>query len=256
MAAIYALVDSRSPGLFRYVGKTARSPEARLRDHANRARRGGETHRCAWFRSVLNAGAQVSAVTLEACTEAELNGREMSWIAELRAMGHKLTNHTDGGDGSTNMDDAVRAKLRSFRLGRTTPPETRQKISASLKGRPSPTLGTKHTEASREKMRASAQRIPRTEEVKLKIANTKRGVKRTAAVCAIISRSQTGHHIGSKNRSAVLSEADAQDIYTAHTKSGDRISALAQEYKVSRSAIERILSGKSWAHLNLKERFG
>lgn len=122
MAIIYGLFDPREP-LFlwevRYIGQTTKTPSRRLAQHVWTAKRGGESYLLRWIRSLLRDGVRPHVRILEYCDEAILDHREITWIAEGRRQGWKLTNSADGGEGN-----------RGF----VASPETRAKQSLARQG--------------------------------------------------------------------------------------------------------------------------
>lgn len=96
-SCLYALVDSRDPGEFRYVG-ISRNPQKRLRQHLAAAKQGGEQHcRAVWIRSVLSSGAQVNICIL-AYVQSQVAPRlESEYIRFMAGYGFALVNSTSGG---------------------------------------------------------------------------------------------------------------------------------------------------------------
>lgn len=83
---------------------------------------------------------------------------EIERIDQLKRIGLKLTNKTDGGEGQS---------------GRSPTEETRRKLSASLKGIKRPPF----SKETRMKMSAAKMGVPRSEETKQKISTTLCGSK-------------------------------------------------------------------------------
>ncbi len=149
---IYALTDSN--GAWRYIGKTEKPLARRLRSHMSEARRGVRRHVYNWIRSLESAP---GALEVERCgSPEELEAAEMEWIAEARRLGVRLTNATDGGEGSA---------------GRKIGADTREKMSAAKRGRPSP---------------------PQSAESRERTAAFHRGRKRSPETCARIGASRLG----------------------------------------------------------------
>lgn len=165
---IYALLDPRT-GEVRYIGKTYRSKQRRLRQHINDSRSGrSNTHAACWVRSLLNEGLEPVAKTIEVVTE-NWEDRERYWIRYFRKR-FDLTNSCDGGRGvrvgykhtaeaRANMSRAQRNRpprgpmseeakenLRAAAMGRVIGPEARAKLSKAGMGR-------KHTAEAKAKMR-------------------------------------------------------------------------------------------------------
>lgn len=151
---VYALVDSREPDKFRYIGIT-NAPRRRLGHHYSEAL-DSHTRKARWRAKVLRDGGLVQMKLLEVnLSQLDAKKREVELIALYR---DTLTNLTDGGDGAVGwvptsetrekiaasrrgkpMSDEVREKLRAINTGRASPnkgktlnPEWRDKISLSL----------------------------------------------------------------------------------------------------------------------------
>ncbi|RVN04655.1 GIY-YIG nuclease family protein [Sinorhizobium meliloti] len=117
---VYALVDSRQPKDFRYIGIT-NNPKARLSLHLSRAQKEG-WKKSRWIGSVIDAGGTVlMGVIATGLTQDDAMAMEVRLIAEHRASGSRLMNLTDGGDG-------VKGQVQSA--------EARAKKSAAMKGKP------------------------------------------------------------------------------------------------------------------------
>ena len=97
MTKIYALLDKT--GAIRYVGKTRKTLSWRLFEHIKEAKKGVKNHKCNWIRSMLKVGLKLDIVLLDV-VEGYGCECERKWIARLRHEGARLTNLTDGGDGS------------------------------------------------------------------------------------------------------------------------------------------------------------
>lgn len=119
-SSIYALCEPDMSEI-RYVGHTV-NIEGRLWGHVRESIKGRKTHKCCWIRRVLREGKEPLLVILHSNIPSEIAPTvEQVWIQKCRLLGHDLTNETDGGEGA---------------LGHIPTEETRQKISAILKGRP------------------------------------------------------------------------------------------------------------------------
>lgn len=188
MNVIYALADPATQEI-RYVGKTRSDPRNRLLGHVRNARKPGRRQRrlWAWIRSL---GDSPSLVILERDPPGELDEAERAWIAYLTLMGCRLCNMTPGGEGQPlgyrHSEEALE-KLRSYRhspesrakisaslRGRKHSPETRMRMSLSAMGKPGTFNGRNHTAESIERMRKVQKGHPVSEETKAKISATKR----------------------------------------------------------------------------------
>lgn len=145
MTKVYAL---RGDNWFvRYVGKTIRSLQSRLAGHLDGARKGNQTHKARWIRSMLNRGL-IPTITLLGEYEGDGSKEEIAWIKYFRDHGIKLTNATDGGEGTINPTKETRAKLRRARLGKHQSEAAKKKVSLARRGKPL-------SEAHRRKIQAS-----------------------------------------------------------------------------------------------------
>jgi len=113
---IYALCDPNSEEI-RYVGQTSDSLSGRLSQHIWAAKRTNKTFAHKWINSLLKQSLRPKIIVLE--SNAVWNESEIRWIAKLRAKSYRLTNHSDGGDGT---------------VGYQHTEETKTKISQALKG--------------------------------------------------------------------------------------------------------------------------
>jgi NUMOD3 motif len=157
--SIYALKDPVTDEI-RYIG-WAITPGKRLMTHIAVSRSGKEkNHRANWIRSLLARGLAPKLHIIESGVT-DFAEREIFWIAHYRALGCRLTNGTDGGEGM---------------VGWIPSDETKQKLSTRMKGRKGFFTGGKHTESAKRKMSA-ARRLrvtkPETRE-KLSVAMKRR----------------------------------------------------------------------------------
>lgn len=140
-------------GELRYVGQTWQPLPRRLTGHVTAARRNPKRHVAAWVRHLLDQSLRPVIKELgRAESTSSLDQLEMTLIAESRAKGHQLTNHSDGGRGG-------RKGVPSPRRGMTLGAETRAKISASKRGCVSHMKGKHHTVATRARISATKRGV-------------------------------------------------------------------------------------------------
>lgn len=182
---IYGLVDPRTEAI-RYVGMSSSGltrPKSHGQSGLNR-----QGHRTNWILELRNAGFNYEIRVLEeVANQSELPTREVLWIAHLRAAGHHLTNHTDGGEGTP---------------GYRPEAEARHERSERMKDwRPSPAMieaarrtwtGRKHSEETRKKMSLSHSGYVTSAETKQKISAIHAGKKLSSEHRAKISRAKIG----------------------------------------------------------------
>jgi len=115
---IYIL--SEPDGKIRYVGKTIRSLHKRLCVHLFDARKGEDTHKGRWIRSIIQCG-YLPLITLIGEVAGDGNKEEIAWISYFRAEGVDLVNTTDGGDGGTGhiVTDEVRKRMSKAHAGKS-----------------------------------------------------------------------------------------------------------------------------------------
>lgn len=133
---IYGLGDPTHFNKIRYIGK-ADNPKLRLRDHISKAIKDKENnYKSNWIKTLLAKGLQPTLIILDEVPIDKWEWFEQTWINEYRKLGFKLTNTTDGGNGSKGYICSI---------------ENREKISKRLKGNKY-FLGRKHSEETLIKM--------------------------------------------------------------------------------------------------------
>lgn len=123
MVKIYALLDPFTLEI-RYVGKTNRKLETRLREHIyDCIRRPRSSHKVKWINMLISNNAIPMIKILESTEICNSESREKYWIEKLTLEGKDLTNCTEGGEfctfGSKLSDDIKKhmsdaARLRSM----------------------------------------------------------------------------------------------------------------------------------------------
>jgi len=141
MIIIYALFNSVTSSVFRYIGQTSYTAEERLHSHLYQALRTNKrSHKCDWIRKVVSEGQSIGvAVLAYASTNEEADSLEKRYIQEFRS---SLTNNADGGRtnrGCKHTEQARKnnsdAQKRLGHVGWKHTIEARQKMSAALKGK-------------------------------------------------------------------------------------------------------------------------
>lgn len=191
---VCGLVDPEYPKHVRYVGM-APVKASRPYKHAREARNSlATTHKFNWIRKVQSEGREPAVLVLESLAQGapiELLGFiEKCYIKSLRAIGHNLTNASEGGRGRSgplslearaNMaiaahvrwqDPAEREKARLGSLGRVTSEDTKEKLHDA---------------------RVAYLTIPGTRE---EIGNASRGRKRSPEAIVKLSNSMLGNTNG------------------------------------------------------------
>ena len=134
-----------------------------------------------------------------------------------------LLNRTDGGEGNSGIIQT---------------PESKQKRSAKLKGKPSTRKNYKTSERTKEKLSVSMTGIIRTEQHKINNANANRGKKRTAEQNKVTSQRSLGKNNGNYDHT----------IYCFTHKNGMNEvctrNEFSKKYKIPVGDIGRVTSGK------------
>jgi DNA-binding transcriptional regulator YiaG len=208
---VYALVDPRDQRI-RYVGKTHRTAQRRLRRHLAPCYLTGDTHKERWIRVLLAAGMEPTIVVLERCGSAEeLVASERRHIARLRYEGAALTNGTDGGDGMGGWQHSD---------------ESKEKIRRALLGKPKSETHRRRSALSRRGLKASV-------ETRTKLSEMRRGKAPAAAVLAAHPRKLSDEHVVEiRSLRGLVSQQ-----------------SLADRYGVSKTAIRYVQQGRNLAHV-------
>lgn len=181
MAVIYALVEPHTLEI-RYVGQTIQPPNWRLQAHILDAKRGDQRRVARWIRRL---GEPPCMIILEEVLDIQLlSHTERAWIACLRRRGCRLTNLTDGGEGTRGFIPGAetRRRMSIARIGHPVTPETRAKISATQRGRTfSPETLARMSAASKRRMQSPEARAQISKKLTGQIISPERRAKISAA---------------------------------------------------------------------------
>ncbi len=125
---IYTLSCPRTNKV-RYVGWTAKSAEARLRNHVHEAVETQKTHKQKWILSLVSIGLLPVVETVDSGSDDGWAEAERRWIAVFRANGARLVNGTDGGDGVTAWGTYEQRVAMGKRAWANTTPEERSALA-------------------------------------------------------------------------------------------------------------------------------
>jgi hypothetical protein len=173
---VYALLDPRPEkyGRIRYVGKTEKTLNERLRLHIAKAVRGGGRPIFNWIRKLMSLGLVPHAMVLEACPVEQLYEVEWRHIAVFRAIYSDLLNLCDKGPGSSGYghkhSQEAKEKIREAMMGRKVSPLSREKIRLAL-------LGRTFSPETIKKMRKAQLGGERTLEMRQKLSRANLGKK-------------------------------------------------------------------------------
>jgi len=108
---IYCLSDPESRSI-RYVGITKKELNVRLREHCTPYDAKKRTHKTNWIKNLRSKGMKPEIRLIQShCTEESAMDFERSWIKNLRSFGCDLTNSSDGGRGLLNPSKETRKKI-------------------------------------------------------------------------------------------------------------------------------------------------
>lgn len=200
---IYALRDPRD-GAFRYIGKTARPVDLRLKEHLREP--AGKHRRSRWIQKLKRLGLKPEVVVLEQIEGAwPWQESERYWIAFAKAQGWDLVNSTAGGEGVENLTADARARIATTWKGRKHRPETIAKLKAARALR-------KTSDATRAKMSAAMRGREITWAAKIAVAVRK---------------------LSPEQRESILRRLEA----------GERVKDLAREFGVHRTTLSKVKAG-------------
>lgn len=202
----------------RYIGSSAKM-SARLSNHKSRLRaKKHHSHRLQRAFDKYGEGAFHFAV-IECCEKEDRVAREQIWLNLSRSwhpdFGYNIRPIAEANDG-IKFSQETKDKIRAAHLGRKfTPdhraklsfnarnrsPETRAKISDSIRSRPNVRLGTKHSEESRAKIGAASRN--RSPEANAKIGAAGRGRKQSPEARAKNAASQLGRKHSAETRAKI-----------------------------------------------------
>lgn len=155
---IYCLVDPYS-GEIRYVGKSSNGL-SRPKSHFYKSSE--NNHKSNWIRKVKAKGSTPIIRILHSWPKTSdeiLSSCEIYWISKLKRVGCRLTNSTDGGEGTSGFkhSEVTKLKLKEINSGKILSEKTKKKMSKSH-------IGNKY-----------ASGTVRTEEFKRKVSNSMKG---------------------------------------------------------------------------------
>lgn len=192
--AVYSLSSTRDNEI-RYIGQTARSLKQRLSQHKSYAVKMRQTAVHKWIAREMADG---FALQITALTErAVWNETEIALIAQYRANGARLLNHTDGGEGTVGLrlvgrkrpDLAERNRKLKGMPGRKHTEEAKAKMSEIHTGKKCP------WNIERNKARAGLPGHPHTKEFKEALAQRSRGLTVSDETRAKISAANSGRKL-------------------------------------------------------------
>lgn len=146
--------------------------------------------------------------------------------AFARGTKHSVETRNKMSEAKHNISDETRHKMSATRRGRHVSEETRCKISMAQIGRPSPTLGKKHSDESRQKISKALKGRIVSDETRQKMSEA---------------------HSGENHPKSKLTDMDIPEIKRM-SNDGWTQKAIGAYYGVSHTLICRILRGERWKY--------
>jgi group I intron endonuclease len=225
----------------KYIGQTTATCKRRYNAHKRAAfscQSQLPLHRAMRKYSINNFSVEM----IEKCNSIEsLNAAESKWIAKLETFGPGGYNCTTGGEGFI-VSDETKQKISNARAGVELSEEHCKAISASMKGENNPFYGRTHSEETIIKIKETL--VGKMDGEK----NPFYGKQHSEESRRKISTSLVGTQVGEKHSRAKLTEKDVLEIRAAVQRGISR-SALAKQYNVGVTAIDKIVRKQTWKHI-------
>lgn len=227
MGVIYQITNKINGKI--YVGKTKQKLDTRMTQHKYDSKNGSPGLGAA----IAKYGWENFTVeVIEVCPVKQLNEREKFWIAALNSKAPNGYNLTDGGDGLVGCTQETRDKMSLAKKGKKRKPhssETRAKMSAKAKGRPSSNKGKHLSEETRAKLSVSNTGKKHTSETRAKISasnkgenNPNYGKHRSPETKAKISAAEKGKHLSEETRAKISAARKAYFARKKAVENGDK----------------------------------
>lgn len=240
---IYVLIDPRDDKI-RYVGKTGRLPEERLKEHCKKQH--NSNYYSYWINKLRSLKLKPIMRVIEECDEFTWEAREIYWIRYYRQLNYDLVNTTEGGGGL---------------VGYKASEETRRKLSYAAKGEKNPNFGKSHSDEAKRKIGESSKLRIHSEETRRKRSKSLRGVAKSEEHKRKISESNKNPSneirlkISKANRGSNHGRSKLNESVVIQIKqriiAGESDGDVANIYKVARKTINDIRHGRRSKHVIL-----
>lgn len=250
---IYALVDPRSPDDIRYIGKSF-DVNKRLKGHLSKDSLKTQSHKNNWIKSLLGGGVRPGIMEIESCPISGWEQREIYWIDYYKSKGHRLTNGTDGGGGSSGYKPSLETieRLKKSHTGIKQPIETINKRILS-------NTGKKRSAESRERISNSlmGRRLSGESRDKIRRANLgKKHPNRPRLSKESIERMRVSH-LGKKHSLETIEKMRLSHINNPKRVDGMRIvSQKNTGRKMSKEAIAKRVESRKINRANKRPSIG
>lgn len=240
---IYALVDPRTDEI-RYVGKTGKSLNERLKKHLGAAKNGTGTYLLHWLHQLLDEGLIPEAEVLEAIAEGDdWQERERWWIRHGHSEGWPLTNATAGGEGLLDPSPEVRRKWAEAAMGNAYGRGKRSRAfcrrMATVAKLTKNALGHSVSEKTREGI---------SENLKAYYENNPKERNRIGKHFEAYYQAHEPHH-GERHGMAKLTERQVREIRQEYAEGNIMQTGLGRRYGIDQSTVSSIVRRKNWRHI-------
>lgn len=244
---IYTLHDPRDPDVVRYVG-WATDTRRRFNQHISDARANRDQTYCGrWKRTLLVEGILPVLTIVESGSGSGWGSAESKWVAHFKSLGHRLTNLTDGGDGTRGyqwpiekirkLTDEQKKRIGDAHRGRKHTPESRTNMRVAHLGRKhTPEQTAKISQANRGRKQSEEERAKRQgkkmpPEAVAKSAASRRGQKRSPEFSKKMSLALSGRKLSTQH---VLNMEASRKGRKHSTKTKESISAAIKSWHANR----------------------
>lgn len=189
MAQFYTYIHYRPDGSPFYVGK----------GKGNRSKIGTQRNRYYQFIIEKYGKDNITIEIINTDSEEAAFIKERSLIKQFSELGFKLSNLTDGGEGTSGYKHSEEANRKNSlsHIGKLHTEETKRRISEAGKGRK---LSPEHRQALLKALIGHVGWYAKTPEALARQRDTRRGVKNTPEHNAKITASKMGHEVSEEQR--------------------------------------------------------
>lgn len=165
---IYSLTDPTTKQV-RYIGKTVKSLDSRLKRHLSNYYLQTSTRKINWIKSLKKKGLKPTIQEVDVVETKDWEWAERYWIAQFKEWGFDLTNTTEGGGGygCFGLSEDIGRKISEAKKGVKFSEEHKKNMGLARMGSKNPLFGKHHSKETKEKMRQAAlgrKGKPHTEE--------------------------------------------------------------------------------------------
>lgn len=240
---IYALIDPRD-GRVRYVGKTVKTAQERLKDHLWSRPKSIKRPLYRWITELLASHVFPQIVVLQevgfpGIDRVEqlkaIDTAEREWIAHFRATGAALLNLTAGGNGchGRKLSAESIAKISAANRARVRTSETRERLRAAALAR-----GEKHYQRGMESEGWGDQ-----------IAKGKKSSETWGKKSSDERTAHAARHLGEANVNAVITAEIAREINERLLARGQSQREIARQFGIHHIIVHQIKSGQTWRQI-------